>query len=341
MPTFAHPSLLWLLLPLGAALVWRWLSAPAAIAVSSTTHFRPTPPPRLLAPRHLLLALEVIAAAAFIIALARPQYDIEVMPVSREGTDIMLVLDYSNSMDAFDPDPGVSKSAVSAAIADGTLLDRLGVAREQIARFVKRRPGDRIGLVIFGIDSYVACPPTLDHDFLVAQVGQLTNSLLGGHERGTNIAGGIAAAINTLIDHGENRRTIVLITDGDNTIRDKVFTTTGAAEAAAAKDITIHTVGIGSDNPHLRRGGGNANNVRFDTRTLEKIASTAGGRFFRAKNNQGFEDVMDTIDALETSSRIHPALIFQRDVYPPVLLFGAAALLVAYLLRQTLLLEIA
>lgn len=339
--TFAHPYVLWLLIPILGGLVWRWFTLPASIAVSSTEHYTSATASKFFAPRHLLLLLEVLAAVAFVVALARPQSDVELVPMTLEGTDIMLVLDYSNSMDAFDPESSMDDFTVREAIRSGRLKDRLGVARDQIARFVKRRSGDRIGLVIFGVDAYPAVPPTTDHDYLIAFVNQLENSLLDMSERGTNIAGGISAGINSLKDYTETRRTMVLITDGDHTVDDEVFTPVSAAEAAKKQDIVIHTVGIGSDDPFLlgplsRMGA----TIRFDTRNLQKIAAITGGRFFRAKDNKGFEEVMDTIDALETTSRQHPALVYQRDLYPNLLYIGIASLALAFLLRHTLLREI-
>lgn len=338
---FANPHALWLLIPLLAGFVWRWMSTPASIAVSSTDHYTTSASPQYFAPRHILLVLEVLAAAAFIIALARPQSDVELVPITKEGTDIMLVLDYSNSMDAFDPPSSMDDFAVRKAISSGRLKDRLGVARDQINRFVSRRSGDRIGLVVFGHNGFLAVPPTIDHNYLIGYVDQLENSLLSQNERGTNIAGGISQAITGLKDYKETRRTIVLITDGDHTVPDAVFTPITAAEAAKKQDITIHTVGIGSDDPFLlgplsRMGA----TIRFDTRNLEKIAAITGGRFFRAKDNKGFDEVMNTIDQLEKTSRQSPALVYQRDLYPFPLKAGLIALGLALLLRHTLLREI-
>lgn len=342
MPEFAHPYVLWLILPLLVGVVWRWLSAPASIAVSSTKHYTNAPAPKYFAPRHILLALETLAAIAFIVALARPQQGVELSPQTREGTDIMLVLDYSNSMDAYDPDPSLPRNAVQDLVNRNVIKDRLGVAREQIQRFVKRRSGDRIGLVIFGVDAYLISPPTLDHRYIIAEVDDLMGSLLHRHERGTNIAGAIGAGVNALVNKSESKRTMVLITDGDHTVPDEVFETPeDAAQVARDKDITIHTVGIGSDNPflygYLENSGAS---IQFDTRNLELIAATTNGRFFRAKDNQGFEEVMDTIDALETTSRVHEALVFQRDVYENYLITGALLLTIAFLLRHTFLREI-
>ncbi len=339
MPNFAYPLVLWLLPLLWAGVIWRWLAKPAAIAVSSADHFTDhAPQSHLFTPRHILLALEALAATAFIVALARPQSDVELMPVTREGIDIMITLDYSNSMDAYDSEVEMNLHQIQQSVRNGTLKDRLGVARDQIARFVKRRSDDRIGLVIFGVDAYTICPPTLDHDFLVAQVDQLNNSLLRMHERGTNIGAGLGASIKALVDHSDNKRTIILITDGDNTVDDEVFTPTEAAEAARDKEIVIHTVGIGSDSPYLPRNLQQMGaTIRFDTSTLEEVASITRGRFFRAKDTQGFEDVMNTIDGMETTSRIHPALVFQRDLFPALVLTGFILLALSLFLRYTFL----
>lgn len=339
--TFANPHTLWLLIPLLAGLIWRWFSIPASIAVSSTDHYTKAAPPKYFAPRHILLLLEVLSAAAFIVALARPQSGVEIVPINKEGTDIMLALDYSNSMDAFDPPKSMPDATVRRAIAEGRLKDRLGVARDQINRFVERRSGDRIGLVIFGHNGFLAVEPTPDHDHLIGYVNQLENSLLGQSERGTNIAGGISQAIIGLKDYTETRRTIVLITDGDHTVNDAVYTPITAAEEAKKQDITIHTVGIGSDDPFLlgplaRMGA----TIRFDTRNLEKIAAITGGRFFRAKDTKGFEEVMNTIDSLEKTSRQTPAIIYQRDLYPNVLAAGLITLALGFIFRHTLLREI-
>ena len=338
---FVNPHALWLLIPLTAGLIWRWLSVPASIAVSSTGHYTQKAPPKYFAPRHILLILEVLAAAAFIVALARPQANVEIVPITKEGTDIMLVLDYSNSMDAYDPPASMSDFKKVEAIREGRLKDRLGVARDQINRFVQRRSGDRIGLVIFGHQAFLQIEPTIDHDYLIGYVKQLENSLLTQNERGTNIAGGLSQAIIGMKDYKETRRTIVLITDGDHTVTDPVYTPTSAAEEAKKQDITVHTVGIGSDKPFLtgalaRMGAP----IRFDTRNLEKIAAITGGQFFRAKDNKGFEDVMNTIDSLEKTSRQRPALVHERDLYPNLLKTGIIALALALLLRHTLLREI-
>jgi len=154
-------------------------------------------------------------------------------------------------------------------------------------------------------------------------VNQLTNSLLGRNERGTNIAAGLAAGINALVDKADRRRTIILITDGENTINDPVFTPMEAAQLAAEKEITVHAIAIGSKTPYaLRHQRWMLQNETFNTKAIENLATATKGRFFRPTDNEGFEAVMDTVDALETTSRTHPAVIYHRDLFP--FLTGAA-----------------
>lgn len=331
------PIALWLLPLLLAGLLWRWWHSPASLAFAATSLVAPGRAGGRFRHRALLL-LEGIACTCLIIALARPQQAIEIVPSTREGTDIMIALDYSNSMDAFDPPSEWDNDTIRKAINEDRLQDRLGVARQQIARFVQRRPDDRVGLVIFGHQSYAACPPTLDHDFLLAQVDQLANSLLGAYERGTCLAAGLAASIRLLDDDSERRRAILLITDGENTIRHPEFTPVEAAELARDRDIVIHTIGIGSNDPyipaHLKSAMQNEN---FDTTALRNIAETAEGRFFRPTDNERFEAVMETIDALEKTSRVHPAVIYHRDHFMKPLQLGALFLLLSFVLPRSLL----
>ena len=342
MPEFAHPIVFLLVLPLLVGLVMRWIGSPPAIGVPSAKHYRPDlKERRWLNPRRCMLLLEGLAGLLMITALARPQQSVEVVPVTRDGTDLMVVLDFSNSMDLFDPEVGKSEYATEEDIRRGILVDRLAVARAQIARFVKRRSDDRIGLAIFGMHSFTACPPTLDHDFVLAQVDQLTNSLLARSERGTNIAAGLAAGINELVAHGDRRRTIILITDGENTVNDPVFTPIEAAELAKEKDITIHAVAIGSQNPYAEpQNRWMLQNRSFNTKAIEKLATTANGQFFRPTDTGGFEAVMDTIDKLETTTRTHPAVIYQRDLFPYLTMGAGGILLLAFILRRTFLHEI-
>ncbi|MGB6220200.1 VWA domain-containing protein [Haloferula sp.] len=343
LPEFAHPWILLLLVPLVIGTAWRFLRPAPALTVSSVDIYQPTSKSRRPFRFRVPLLLESLALAAFVVALARPQSAVEVRPVTREGIDIMLSLDFSNSMDAYDPEPGLSKAEKIRAIEAGELGDRLAVAAAQIKRFVERRPDDRIGLAIFGAESWIASPPTLDHDFLLGLVDQIDNSVLGRHERATNIAAGLATAIDALPTDDDSRRCIILITDGAHSVQDPDFTPDSAARLAASRGIAVHTIGIGSEKPFIYKNEylRMAPDVNFRTETIESIAKTTGGRFFRAKDGPGFETVMDTIDHLETTTRVHPALILRSDLFPYPLVSGAILFGLALLLGRTVLHTIA
>ncbi|MGB6221286.1 vWA domain-containing protein, partial [Haloferula sp.] len=324
--------------PLVIGAAWRFRRPAPALTVSSVEIYQPGKSRRPFRFRIPLL-LESLALVAFVVALARPQSAVEIRPVAHEGIDIMLSLDFSNSMDAYDPEPGLSKAEKIRAIEAGELGDRLAVAAAQIKRFVQRRPGDRIGLAIFGAESWVASPPTLDHDFLLGLVDQIDNSVLGGHERATNMAAGLATAIDALPADDDSRRCIILITDGAHSVEDPDFTPDSAAQLAASRGIAVHTIGIGGDNPFINKNDylKKTTDMKFRTETIESIAKTTGGRFFRARDSAGFETVMDTIDHLETTTRIHPALILKSDLFPYPLVVGAILLGLALLLGRTVL----
>lgn len=336
MPEFAYPWILLLLIPVLALAIWRLRRPLPALSVSSVSLFNPNQrrlPLRFRVP----FLLETLALIAFIFALARPQSLVEVVPTEREGIDIMLSLDFSNSMDIYDPGPEVGDDEAIEAIEAGELVDRLAVARTQIRRFVERRSGDRIGLVIFGIEGWTVSPPTLDHDYLLALLNQLENSILSPGERGTNIAAGIATAVDSLPESEEKRRCIILITDGAHQVQDPNFTPVSAAELAAERGIPVHTIGIGGEDPFAYQNTmlKNAGGTEFETETIEMIAETTGGRFFRVRDESGFENVMDTIDRLETTTRIHPSVVYKSDLFPVPLLLGAISLGSAFFLGRT------
>lgn len=334
MPEFLHLYVLLLLIPLLAGFVWRAWSRPAAIAVSSTTHFlgKPTKGSRI-ARRHFPLCLEFLAAALFVVALARPRQGVEIVPETHEGTEIAVAIDFSNSMDFFDPDRGMSADDAIRAAKAGTLPSRLTLAKERVKQFIERRPHDRIGLTIFGHQSYAGCPPTLDHDFLRAQMDLLTPGLLGKNERGTNIAAGLTSGINQLLDTPDTRRTILLITDGENSVPDEI-TPMEAAAIAKRKGIVVHTVGVGGENPVGLTI--QPPNETFNTDALQRIATTTGGHFFRVKDNDGFQEVLDTIDRLEKNTRIEPAIVFKRELFMGWISAGGLCLLGSVILRRTL-----
>jgi Ca-activated chloride channel homolog len=329
MITFAYPQLLWLLLVLPViALARSRRGRRAAIGYASTDTLRAIGhTPRARAGR-LLPYLRLPAAALMIVALARPQTSHARTSVQASGVDIMLALDVSGSMGALD------------MTLDGTPADRLAVTKSVVARFIDRRPNDRMGLIAFAGAPYLVSPLTLDHDWVDRNLARVQ---LGTLEDGTAIGSGLSAAINRLRPSDAHTKVVVLLTDGVNNAG-KVKPAL-AAEASAALGIRVYTIGVGTagkapvpvtDEDGHRRIVMAETDV--DEKALEQIATMTGGRFFRATDTKSLEAVYEQIDAMEKTTR-EVSRFERRNEKLAWALTPALALLAGELLLSTTLLR--
>jgi Ca-activated chloride channel homolog len=262
--------------------------------------------------RHAPFSLRMAAVVLMILALARPQAGQTEEEVLTEGIDILVVLDNSGSMAAEDFKP----------------KNRLHVAKETVARFVKGRHSDRIGLVVFAEKSYTKCPLTLDYAVLQTLLDNV--SLAPRNEDGTAIGMGLATGVNRLRTSRVKSRVIVLITDGRNN-RGAIDPETGAA-LAKALGIRIYTIGVGTkgeapypvDDPVMGR--------RYiyipadiDEPTLKVIAENTGGLYFRATDARSLGAIFERIDRLEKTEVKVKRYAHFSELFP-LFLFPAGAL---------------
>ena len=237
--------------------------------------------------RHVPFGLRILALALLLIAFARPQTGVTAENVATDGIDIVLVLDLSSSMLAEDLEP-----------------NRIGAAREAAASFVRRRPNDRIGLVVFAGEAFTQAPLTLDHRVVTTLIEELE---VGVVEDGTAIGMGLATAVKRLDDSSAESKVIVLLTDGQNN-RGSIDPPT-AAQMAQALGVRIYAVGAGTrgaapmpvNDPLFGRRTVQVQ-VDIDDAALERVASLTGGRYFRATDRESLERVYEEIDALETTA---------------------------------------
>src|SRR5574339_1133626 len=168
--TFGHPYLLLLLLllPLAAWLKGRRGKPPAFLYSSVRLLEGLTGATRSRA-GGWLTALRWLALALLIIALAQPRLTSSETKIKASGVDIVVALDLSGSMQALDFE------------VRGQRVNRLDMARYVIRQFIEQRPADRIGLVVFGTDAYVATPLTLDHDYLVQTLDRIDFNTINGN----------------------------------------------------------------------------------------------------------------------------------------------------------------
>jgi Ca-activated chloride channel family protein len=170
-----------------------------------------------------------------------------------------------------------------------------------LEEFISKRPSDRIGLVAFAGRAYLAGPLTLDHDFLLNNLGRLG---FEGIEDGTAIGSGLVAAVNRLRDIKSKSKIVILMTDGQNYAG--LVPPLTAAVAAEALDIKAYTIGVGTRGfapwPQVDAFGRRVYQkvkVDIDEETLKEIADRTGGKYYRADSTDTLRKIYDEIDELE------------------------------------------
>lgn len=227
--------------------------------------------------RYLILTSLILMS----IALARPQMVYENRVVKKNGIDIAISLDLSQSMLQEDFQP-----------------NRLEKAKEVLNEFIDKRGNDRLSLIVFGGDAYTKVPLTFDHNVVKDMVSKLTVDDITSNNR-TAIGMGIGVALNRLKDSEAKSKVIILLTDGENNSGE--MSPSGAADIAKELGIKIYTVGIGAREIKVPSffGYRTIENTELDENMLKSIAETTGGEYFRAGDSNEFKDIFNKIDQLE------------------------------------------
>lgn len=226
-----------------------------------------------------------IAWVLLVLASARPEWlgDPISLPVS--GRDLMMAVDLSGSMQERD------------FRVDGQIVDRLTATKWVAGKFIDRRDGDRIGLILFGERAYLQTPLTFDRQTVKTL---LYESAIGLAGRATAIGDAIGLAVKRLRDRKESSRVLILLTDGANTAG--AINPVRAAKLAAHEKLKIYTIGIGAEEMIVRSlfGSRKVNpSADLDERTLKAIADMTGGRYFRARDTEGLEEIYRILDRIE------------------------------------------
>ncbi len=322
--TFAHPYvlLLLLLLPVLAWLKGRIGHSPAFL-YSSVDLVRPISGLNRSSAGSFLAALRWLAVAQFIVALAQPRLVKGESQVKASGVDIVVAIDMSGSMRSEDFGEGQS---------------RIKLAKEVLAKFIDNRPNDRIGLVAFAKDAYIAAPLTLDHDFLQHNLDRLRIGLID--ENRTAIGSALMAALNRLEGLKDKSKIVILMTDGQNN-SGKVSPLT-AAEVAQSLGVKVYTIGIGirgkAPYPMIDPFGNKRYqmiDVDVDEDTLTKIAQKTNGRYYRADSADTLRNIYAEIDRLEKSEVEVKKYQHYDELYGHAAIAGLAVLLLELILAQT------
>lgn len=295
------PWVLTLLVPLALFIFRQLTKQEPALQIPSIARLPATRLKRLPIARIFPTICYAIAGTLMIFALAGPRFDAGEIRQKSEGTDIMIAIDLSDSMAAYDPEKSLkSDREIRRAHEEGKTLRRLDVCKEEIKKFIEARPDDRIGLIAFADLPYAVCPPTLDHGWLLNQISNLELHTIG---EGTGLAAPIVSVVERTKNSDAERKVMVLFTDGSNTVQNKV-TPEQAAKIAADYNLTVHTVGIGSRRSYIEQSGFFGKQLvsypnGFDEALLKKIAETTGGRYYAADDRKAMREALDEIDKLE------------------------------------------
>lgn len=261
--------------------------------------------------------LFAVAFALLVVAAARPQMGSKLREVEREGVEIMVALDVSNSMLASDFSP-----------------NRLERTKYAVSRVIEGLSEERIGVVVFAGDAYVQLPIT--SDYLTARNFVERISPTQVTKQGTAIGAALDLATSAFSSDSEGSRVVILVTDGENHEDDALK----AAERAAERGVKVYTIGIGTpegapiniDGDFIRDSEGEIVVSKLDETTLQKIAATTEGAYIRATSaSVGVQEIVDMINRTE-KSKFKTEIFEEYDEKYHIPLVAALVLLLVELL---------
>ena len=292
----------------------------ASLRLSSTKGFQSSGFLNRLKP--LLFILRLLALALVITALARPQTsDVSTRTKTTKGIDIIMAIDVSSSMLAKDLKP-----------------NRLSALKDVASDFIRQRPNDRIGLVVYAGESYTKTPITSDKSIVLGAMKEITYGQL---EDGTAIGMGLATSVNRLKESKAISKVIILLTDGVN--NSGFIEPQTAADLAVEYGIKTYTIGLGTNGNALtpiayKRDGSfqyGMRQVEIDEELLKKIAKVSGGRYFRATDNEKLEEIYEEINKLEKTEVEEFKYTRYEEKFRPLIFLAGILLLLEWGLRAT------
>jgi Ca-activated chloride channel family protein len=266
----------------------------------------------------------MLALSAFILGAARPQFGSRLQTVKREGVEIMIALDVSNSMLAEDIKP-----------------NRIERAKRAIDRLISRLKDDKIGLIVFAGEAYTQLPITSDYNSAQLFLTSVSPEIVP--RQGTAIGAAINLAMRSFTPNPESSKTIIVITDGENHEDDAI----GAATEAFKQGFVVHTIGMGLPQGApipVTRGGqtdyrrdrdGNIVITRLDEVMLEKIAAAGNGIYLRASTaNVGLDDLLEEINKMQKTEIETQVFSEYEDLFQYFFAAGLIILLLEFFIME-------
>ena len=324
---FAHPDLLYLLAVIPLLVVFFVVvrtRKKKAIAEFGNPELLATLMPLQSYKREAAKFVMVLIALFFVIlGVAGPQFGSKLQQVKREGVELIIALDVSNSMMAEDIKPS-----------------RLAAAKQAISRMTDKLTDDKVGLIVFAGDAYVQLPITTDYSSAKLFLSGISTDI--APIQGTAIGAAIDLASKSFTPETEASKAIIVITDGENHQDDAV----AAAKAAREKGIYVHTIGMGlpqgapipeKGNPgqFMKDGQGNVVISKLDETTLREIAKAGEGIFVRASNtNVGLNTLLDEINEMDKTLLEEQVFSDYAEKYQYFLLLALLFVLVDFMILE-------
>jgi len=324
--TFLNPEFFWLFLLLPIAIVWfvwkRNQQSPT-LRISSLKGFQ-AGSSFLAKLKPMLFVLRLLALSSLIVAMARPRtVDVSNKTKTTKGIDIVMAVDVSGSMLAKDLRP-----------------NRMEALKRVASDFVKERPNDRIGLVVYAAEAYTKSPVTSDKAVVLDAINSIKyDNVL---QDGTAIGMGLTTAINRLKDSKAKSKVIILLTDGVNNAG--FIEPETASDIAQQYGIKVYTIGIGTNGmaefPYAIAPNGQflfrMMQVEIDSKLLQNIARKTGGKYFRATGNQRLAEIYAEINKLETTEIEELRFYDYDEKFRPFVWIAGILLLAEVTLRNTI-----
>ncbi|MGM9759995.1 MAG: VWA domain-containing protein [Parabacteroides sp.] len=307
---FAHPDFLYLFLILPGlvffyvyAMIWK---KRAIKRYGSPALLAELMPDISLKRQHLKFWLLFASLALLIVVIAGPQFGSKLETVKRQGVEIMVCLDVSNSM-----------------LAEDVAPNRLEKAKQMLGKLTDGFSNDKVGLIVFAGDAFTQLPITSDYISAKMFLSSINPSMVS--TQGTAIGAAINLAVRSFTPSETSDKAIVLITDGENHEDDAA----GAAQAAAEKGIHVNIVGMGDpkgapipiagSNNYMKDREGNVVITKLSEQMCQEIAAAGNGMYVRADNSnaalKALQKEIDKMNKSELDSKVYSEYDEQFQVF--------------------------
>ena len=261
--------------------------------------------------------LLIVALALLIVAAARPQYGQQEKTVKRQGIEVMVALDISNSM-----------------LAEDVAPNRLDRAKQMLSKMIDNMTDDKVGLVVFAGEAFTQLPITCDYISAKMFLNTISPKLIP--TQGTAIGAALQTAIRSFgSQESDAGRAIILITDGENHEDDAA----AVAKQAQELGIQVFVIGIGKPegspipvpgtNDYIKDRSGQVVVSRLNEEMCQEIAQAGKGAYVRCDNtNTAMRALQQELDRIATTDLETTVYADYNEQYQSFLLIALLLLVI-------------